>query len=177
MPQFVGRIHPKWMKRILSLLINHPPHNNHLNCSNAKLPYEIPTLKGRYFVRQFSVNGILKEMAGNLMAFRNLTERRGLLTADFLCVGAPGVEPAAGGDVHGAGQTALDNLPVGIPRLLRVRNRIRGKQGLRVRVKRMVVDFAAVAAFHQTAEVHHADMLRDMPHHGKIMRNKQIGDA
>ena len=52
-----------------------------------------------------------------------------------------------------------------------------GKQGLRVRVSRLLIEFIASGDFHQDTGVHDGDTVGDVPYHGKIMGDEKIRDA
>jgi hypothetical protein len=42
---------------------------------------------------------------------------------------------------------------------------------------RRVEQRVAVGKFHQPAEIHHRDPVRNVPHHREVVRDEQIGDA
>ena len=51
------------------------------------------------------------------------------------------------------------------------------EERLRVGVGRPLVDVRAVADLDDLAQVHDGDPVRDVPHHGQVVRNEEEGDA
>ena len=100
-----------------------------------------------------------------------------LLVADGLGVGAAGAEPAPGLGVDRAGQVALDAGVILRTRQLGVGNRDAAQKPLGVGVQRVVVNLLGFAGLDQLAQVHNADIIRNIPHHRQIVGNEQIGRA
>ena len=99
---------------------------------------------------------------------------RGLLAANGLCIGAAATEPAAGFRVDRAGQIALHTGARMGAGQLGVRDGNAAQQALGVGVQRVFVDLFGIAAFHQLAQVHHADIIRNVTHHRKVVGDKQV---
>src|SRR5919197_479319 len=55
--------------------------------------------------------------------------------------------------------------------------RYRREQRTRVRMARLRVDLRRRRALYDLAEVHHSDVVGDVPHDGEIMRDEQIREA
>ena len=56
-------------------------------------------------------------------------------------------------------------------------HRHRRHQGMRIGVQRPGVENVAIGDFHDLAEVHHRDPIRDMPNNGEIVRDKNMSNA
>ena len=108
------------------------------------------------------------------MAGCSFLHGRGLLAANGLCIGAAATEPAAGFRVDRAGQIALHTGARMGAGQLGVRDGNAAQQALGVGVQRVFVDLFGIAAFHQLAQVHHADIIRNVTHHRKVVGDKQV---
>ncbi len=92
-----------------------------------------------------------------------------------LPVAAPGMKRAPRRRIDRRGDIAGK----GNPRLFfsGIRRRNRRYQGLAVGMPGGLKEHPSGGRFHQPPEVHHNHPVRDMPDHGKIVGNKQIGQA
>ena len=77
----------------------------------------------------------------------------------------------------GDGQVAGEQDPLPAVLDLRVRHRHRRQQRPGVRVQRVVVERLRRRLLDQRAEVHHADPVADVPDHGQVVRDHQVGQA
>ena len=111
-------------------------------------------------------------MARDLVTGRNLVQLRRLLKTGRRCVGAARGEPAARLGVNGGGKLPFEKNAV----FCCVGNRDGdgGQKRLGLRVAGVVEQLFCCTFFYHFAQVHHADLVRDMLDYGKIMRNEQI---
>ena len=61
--------------------------------------------------------------------------------------------------------------------LFGIRERHRGKKRLCIRMDRMCAQLIALGKFNEASQVHDADPVRYMPHHGQVMGNEQVGQS
>ena len=102
-------------------------------------------------------------------------EFRNLFPAARLGIETPGVKPATGRRVDGAGHVAFEDQSLADHGGIRHR---RGReQGLGIRVKGGSVQGPAVGQFHNFSQVHHRHPVAHMLHHRQVMGDKQIGQA
>jgi hypothetical protein len=87
---------------------------------------------------------------------------------------AAGTESASRRRIGRARQIPLQNYSSAPTLLLRIRQWDRRKQRLRVRMRRTTEDAIYLADLRNLSQIHHRDAIRDMPHHGEIVRNKKI---
>lgn len=78
-------------------------------------------------------------------------------------------------NVRGTRHVAAEHDPRAFP--LRIRHRGGGEQRLGVRMMRRAEQSGGFRDFHQTAEIHDRDTMRDVPHHREVVRNEHIRQA
>ena len=97
------------------------------------------------------------------------------LAAGLRGVGTAGGEAAAGRGIDGGGDLAVEDLPlVGI---VDVHRGDGGEQRLGVGVHGIAEQLLGGAFFHHLAQVHHADVVRDVPDHRHVMGDEHVGEA
>ena len=96
-------------------------------------------------------------------------------SADVARDRATGMEMATGRGVRRPGHVAAENDAGALA--LRVGHRGGGQQRLRVWMVRRVEQRGCLRDFHQPAEIHDRDPVRDVPHHGEVVRYEHIGQA
>src|SRR2546426_6557185 len=85
---------------------------------------------------------------------------------------APRAESTSGGDVRGVRSLALQDDP--LPPPIRVRDRHDGHERLRVRMPRILDQFARGTFFDDLAEVHDADPVREDPREREVVGDEQV---
>ena len=81
------------------------------------------------------------------------------------------------GGLAGLGTSPGEQDPVLQAAQVRLVQRHRREQGLRVRVRRRAVDVEVGALLHHAAEVHHRDAVGDVPHDRQVVGDEQVGQA
>ena len=82
------------------------------------------------------------------------------------------VEFTAGGRIGGRRNISFQNKTVHLN--VRVRHGNSGKQRLRVWVHRIVEEVFFASEFYHAAEIHDADLVRNMLHNGKVVRDEHV---
>ena len=80
------------------------------------------------------------------------------------------------------GASGLGNSPLDQSRRTRlldagIGNRRGVEQQLGVGMQRPLAQFVAIGGLHHAAEIHDDDARRDVPHHGEVVRDEEIGQA
>ena len=90
-------------------------------------------------------------------------------------IGAAGGKAAARLGIDGRHHLALkQDALLGI---VDIRGGDGGKQRLGIRVQRADEELLGGSRFHQLAQIHDADIMGNMPHHGKVVGDEQEGQA
>src|SRR6266513_199703 len=110
--------------------------------------------------------------AGQVVAAADVRERRLVDLAAGLGVQTAGVEPAAGRRVDRARDVARQDDP--LPPQLRVRDRHRREQRLRVRMLGVAEQLFGLRQFHDLPEVHDGDPVADVLHDRQVVRDEQV---
>ena len=96
------------------------------------------------------------------------------LVAGVRGVGTAGGEAAAGRRIDGGGDLAVEDLPlVGV---VDVHRRDGREQCLGVGVHWVAEQLLGGTLFHHLAQVHHADVVRDVPDHRHVMGDEHVGE-
>ena len=111
-------------------------------------------------------------MAGNLAVVQQ-AQGRFLCTAQLGRIGAALVEGAARRRVQRVGQLA-DDFDFRLVRV-RVDGRCGRQQRLGIGVQRAGVDLLLGPHFYRAAEVHHQDLIGDMPDHRQVVGDEHVG--
>ena len=109
------------------------------------------------------------------MAGAVLLQLRELLLAAFRGVGAAGMEPASAGRIDRTGDLPFQRLSYTASGLFRIRNGDRGEQRLRVGVDGMIAQLVTLPQFYHTSQVHDTDAVGNVPDHGDVVGDEQIG--
>src|SRR5665213_4592339 len=105
-------------------------------------------------------------------------DQRGLFFgADGLRLPAARPEAAAGWRVRRARHVALEHDPLAAPALPRLLDRNRRQQGLRVGMRRLLVDLMLRPDLDDLAEIHDGDAVADMPNARQGMRDEDVRQA
>ena len=119
----------------------------------------------------------LGEVAGNWMTLPSVDEFGCLFGTNPLSLPAPCAETTTRGRVRRTGHITLEHDPSPILPPCRIGDRNCGKERLRVRVRRVVVDLILVALLDDFAEIHHGDAIAEMAHHRQVVSDEQVGNA
>ena len=106
------------------------------------------------------------EMAGHPVAAPHVLQNRGLLRADGLGEGTPGVEPASGRGINGAGDIPLDAALLLLPGQPGVRQGNAPQKADGVGVQGVAVDLRGLAHLHQLPQIHHSHIVGHIADHG-----------
>jgi hypothetical protein len=87
------------------------------------------------------------------------------------------VESTPGRGVDRRGNIALEHDPFLVLGALRIRDRDRGEQRLRIRMARMLVQRRAAGHLHDLSEIHDGNTIRDMFHDRQIVSDEQIRET
>ena len=117
-----------------------------------------------------------REVARDLVAGRQLDERRNLDRAALLRLEAASPEDAPARRVDRARKVALQHDPGPLLLTLWIRDRHGREQGVRVRVERGRVDHLARRGLDDVAEVHDRDAVRDLPDDREVVGDEEVGD-
>ena len=82
-----------------------------------------------------------------------------------------GIFPIRGGNFSFQQNTLAAALYLGI------RCRCGGQQGLGIGMPGILVKLIGVSQFNDPSQVHHANAMRNMPNHGQVMGNENVGQA
>lgn len=115
------------------------------------------------------------EMAGSMVAGRNLPPGWYFHPADVLGKWATGVEAAAGGHVGGAGDLADQALRLAAA--IRVEGRDRREKRTGIGMARLGEQHARRRRLDDGAQIHHRHHVADMRHHAEIVTDEQDGQA
>lgn len=116
-------------------------------------------------------------MAGHPVAAAHVAELRLLRPAAVCGVGAASGEPAAGRRVHGTGDLSLQHAAGAGPFHFRIGNGDGGNEGLGVGVQGVGVQLLRRTLLHYLPQIHYQNTVRQVPHHGQIMGDQQIGQG
>ena len=100
-----------------------------------------------------------------------------MLTADVHDPRTARVEITTDRRIGRAGDISLQNNSLPLLFDLWIRDGDCGKQGLGIRVARILIQFLAPGQLYDLAQIHHRDAVGDMAHNREIMGNKEIGQA
>src|SRR5438552_7319164 len=106
------------------------------------------------------------QVAGGPLAGPNLAQRRDLARAALDRDRTARMEDASRRRIERARHLAAEHHALARGLHLRIRDRDRGEQGLRVGVLRILVELAALGDLHDLAEVHDRDPVGDVADHG-----------
>ncbi len=90
---------------------------------------------------------------------------------------AAGAEAAAGGDVRRGRHVSGEDDPLAVFAGLRVGDRHRREQCLGVGVGGVLVDLGVPSDLHDPAQVHDADPVGDVPDHGQVVGDEDVGEV
>ena len=107
------------------------------------------------------------------MAGLHFLQLRLFCTANILALGAAGMEGTALGGIGRTWHITLEDDPVHF--ILGIWHRHCGDQRLGIGMAGCLKYIALTAVFHHVAQIHNADLIGNVLHHGQVMRNKQIG--
>jgi len=112
-------------------------------------------------------------MTSHISPFPKRPQHWSFLGAAFLRFAAPGVEPAAGGRPGRGRGFALQHGALMSCGWVRFRDS--GDQCRGVGVGGAMHHRVGVPDFNDGAEIHHRDAGRDLPYHGEVMRDEDVG--
>ena len=111
------------------------------------------------------------------MAVVPIHEFRRLDCTDRLRLPAAGTEAASRGCSLRARDVAREDDPAAFSFYHRIRLRYGRQQGLRVRMAGVSVDLVPVSGLDDLSQIHHRYDMGDLPHHGQIVSDEEVGDS
>src|SRR3990170_3211834 len=119
---------------------------------------------------------LLGEVTGAHVARAPVNQRRLFPGADLLRLPATGTEPTPGGRIGRAGHITLQqNSAFTAVARVGIGDWHGREQGLRIGVSGVFVDLVLVTEFDDLPEVHHRHPVGDVPHHGQIVGDEDVG--
>ena len=106
------------------------------------------------------------------MAIPHILLFRSFVLADFHTLLATGMKLTSGRRIRRGRNASFQNDSAHLS--LRIRNRNRGEERLRIGVKRIGKEILRIAELHNISKIHNTDRIGNMFHYGKVMGDKEI---